>query len=356
MSGLLPALQGTLNLGAAVQALLPSPKGERMAVLAADGAMALVSTLGGPVLPLLGPQGQSSLAAWRSDGQVLATWAAQEGLAWWSSTGRFLGSLPWAFGPCLALAFGPTGDALLALEAEAVHLHQGLNTYVGARLWRSWAHPGARLAALAWAADGASFWVGGLDHLAVHAPERDAPLWVQAFPGRFLSFHVCPTGRWLVGRGRSNSLTAFGEDWLHDAPGRQGLRMEGHGGLVSCVAWDAWGKVLASAGSAELLLWDFRGHGPKNRKAASFRHHEKPLLALAFAPEGELLASLDEGGHLAIWRPFRGPDLLGKRPILATSLPGAPNTLAWLASTASLLVGDASGDLSWLAWPAGLSA
>jgi WD40 repeat protein len=66
------------------------------------------------------------------------------------------------------------------------------------------------------------------------------------------------------------------------------------------------GKVLASRGDDGLVVWDVA----TGKELHPFEGHRTPLRALAFSPDGRLVASLDRTGGFGIWETKTGKPLL----------------------------------------------
>src|SRR3954451_13963128 len=71
-------------------------------------------------------------------------------------------------------------------------------------------------------------------------------------------------------------------------------RLEGHRGKVKCVAYAPDGQTLASGSSGKIIkLWDIRS----GKARATLRGFDYPALCLAFSPDGRTLPS----GHSDRW-------------------------------------------------------
>ena len=81
--------------------------------------------------------------------------------------------------------------------------------------------------------------------------------------------------------------------------GRQMCELQGHqqGSLVKTLAFSLDGKMLASAVSDEIRLWD-TGSGKEIRR---LHRHQGEILGIAFSPDGKTLASAGENETLLLW-------------------------------------------------------
>src|SRR4051812_34206237 len=70
-------------------------------------------------------------------------------------------------------------------------------------------------------------------------------------------------------------------------------RLEGHRGKVRCVAYAPDGQTLASGSSGKIIkLWDVRS----GKARATLRGLDYAAVCMAFHPDGRTLASGDSGG------------------------------------------------------------
>jgi len=97
--------------------------------------------------------------------------------------------------------------------------------------------------------------------------------------------------------------------------GKSVLRLEGHQGAVSAVAFSPDGKVL-STGSADgtVKLWrvDKRGSAPP--RSSTLQGHGAAVQSVAFSPKGDLLATGSSDCSAMIWDVMEGSCLLLMRP------------------------------------------
>jgi WD40 repeat protein len=131
--------------------------------------------------------------------------------------------------------------------------------------------------------------------------------------GSHLAATISPDGRFLV--------TAMQEPTLHGwrLVDRKDMRMQGYAARVRSLDWTADGKWLASSGSTQLVLWPFQAKdGPmgktpqllaptENGVEAVACHPRQPVVAVGYADGLVLLVRIDDGAEILAKRPGTAP-------------------------------------------------
>ena len=142
-----------------------------------------------------------------------------------------------------------------------------------------------------------------------------------------------PDGRWIVTGDQTPSVHLY--DFTRDYP----LHIQGYEAKVKTMDFSPDGKKLATGGGPVVTVWDCTGKtGPENTTPGQLRFHKGDVEAIAWSPEGEILATGDLAGRIV----FSDPK--GK-PISAFQDEAEIASLAWRADGGMLAAGDAAGQV-----------
>ncbi len=316
-----------------------SPDGTRLVGLAiqADfvGGFVLIQGVGTDprTVPLEGISGGGLQVAFSPDGATLAVGGVGlPATLCETSTGRKVAQFPYKTGSVRRVLFAPDGRSVIfaSEDGRVRSWHIGgrpepVDTLAG--------HP-AEVWGLAYTPDGSALISAGDDHAIKLWDPRDGRLraTLEGHTALVASLAIGPDGTTLASAGFDRTVR------LWDLPsGRPRAALRGHTDRVRAVAFSRDGRTIASAGSDDTVrLWDAASGAPLR----TFEGHADTVRALAFHPGGALLVSSSDDRTIRAW------DLAGAREPISLACPKHNAALAFSPDGTLLASGDDWGNVS----------
>lgn len=269
--------------------------------------------------------------AWQPGGQLIASGGAdgcvglhdvRESRPSFVEVGGWVSAVSWSRdGAHLAVA---AGRSLVVLDPAGAVL-------------RRWDDQPSTVTDVVWSRDGSRVGCASYGGLRWYAVVSSSPQPVRTFDwkGSLLLARVTPDGKWVASGNQDASVHVWrlwsGED----------AEMTGYPEKVDTLAFDRTSRWMANGGTQEISLWDFSGKGPMGRGPRMLPGHDGQVSALAWQPNGDLLASAGRDGGLALRSP--GPKGRHAEPRRRLDLGARVTTLAWSPDGSCVVAGTVDG-------------
>jgi WD40 repeat protein len=244
--------------------------------------------------------GSGVALAFSPDGTTLAIGGFNGSLSLWErATGKQLHSLEGHSGIVFRVAFSSDGTTLASLSGACdVRLWDVITGNKRCRIQRD----NYQAAAIALSQDAKILYTAGGDHV-IRRWDTATGKEMEVEQGAITAMTVAPDGKSVVTAGRDGIL----QSW-NAVTGKLGPRYQGHKGVVTCIAYSADGRMLASAArygqQNEVCLWQ----PDTGQELYRWDDGSNPILQLQFLRGDRSLAAVgSHHGH--IWETATGEDI-----------------------------------------------
>lgn len=348
MSGVKRRLRGTLTVQAVWTARLDEAvvglefaHGGRVAAVTASGSVWLAAGSSGDPRRLGGHDAGGLCCAAQPGGSLVAS-GGQDGLIrlWDAGTAEPRAVLEVGAAWAERVAWCPDGSRLAATAGRRVAVWGAAGVAVG----RSAEHA-STVADIAWRPDGSRIATVAYGGAAFLSPGADGPRDHVVLKGSSLVLAWQPQGRYLA-VGNQDATVLFVIVETGDT-----LQMWGFPSKVLALDWSSDGRFLATASGTGIILWDASGPGPKGRTPTVLEGHAGLVTTVAWQPRGPLVASAGDDARVCIFAPARRPVIgsdkspASMEPEETLPLAAEATALAWSPGGGLLAAADRSGGL-----------
>lgn len=309
-----------------------SPDGKSVAVIAADGAACVFDAATGAVKHTIAAHTGGGMALSWGPGGRFAT-AGQDGFArvWDAESGAKVADLPGGAAWVERVAWSRRLDRVATAAGKLVKIWDADGTLV-----RECPGHGGTVAALAWKPGEPVLAVGAYGGVWLWPADAGEARHL-AWKGSPLCLGWSPDGR-FVAHGNQDSTVHF---WFADAG--EELQMYGYPLKVAALAWDASAKLLATAGSSAVTVWDCSGAGPEGREPLTLTAHDEAATVgpIAFQHAGPLLVEGADDTRVHLWQPGGRK----RTPLAITRLEAPASVLAWSGDDRRVLAASEGGEV-----------
>ncbi len=268
-------------------------------------------------------------------GQRFAT-AGQDGCVqiWESKQGEIINRMQLGKAWAEHLSWSKDGSQL----AVAISRHVYVFDTDGQEQWCSGEHP-STVSAISWSKPNelATACYGRVTFYNVTTNEVSQKLEWQ---GSLVSMVLNPSGDIVACGSQDNSVHFWRRSTGHDA------EMTGYPGKPSNLAFDQSGQFLATGGSEQITVWNFKDDGPEGTLPGQLNLHPEAISSLEFANHGTILASGSRDGSVFVWLLDKHGD---GNPLGGAFLGARISSVVWKPDDSALAAIDANGGVSL--WP-----
>jgi WD40 repeat protein len=308
-----------------------APAGKLLAAAAVSGPIVLFDAATGQAVHTLSGHGfGTTCVSWRHDGAALAS-AGQDGKVrlWQAATGQEAADLAGGAAWVEQVRWHPSTGLLASAAGKKLRLWSA-----DGALLREYPDQPATIADLAWRPGTRELTSGTYGGVTLWSAGQSEPLRRLEWRGSVLKLAWTPDGSRLA-HGNQDATVHY---WIlangHD------LEMAGYPMKVRELAWDPTGTYLATGGGDRVTVWDCTPPGPADTEPLSFKGHEGIITGLAYQARGPLLASGGQDGKVLLLQPGKF-----KKALAQSDAGAAVSQLAWSPDDRVLAVGTEAGSV-----------
>ena len=312
-----------------------SPDGSFLAAAETSGPITIFDSEQGKKISISSGHGfGTSRIGWSSTGENFASTGLDGLIRYWNLDDpvKEIRSMKGGSNWVENLAWHPNSECLATSAGKHLRLW---NT--DGELLEDWSNYESTIADIAWSPSGdcvVAATYGGLTFRFPDQPERQRKF---EWKGSSLKIAWSPNGKYIATGDQDSTIHFWDVDSGRDS------QMSGYPTKVLPLTWNSTSRYLATGGSDTVIVWDCSGKGPQGTKPIALENHKALLSAVAFQNHGPLLASADESGLVAVWNHEKS-----KKPLATVNFDSGVTQLAWSPNDQTICIGDNQGNITSL--------
>lgn len=337
--GKVQAVEWSLDLKEPVVSVSWAPDGSSVAAITGEGRLVIVNAVTGAVLhDFIAHEGGGFKVGWNPNQPIIAT-TGQDGHVrlWDPRSGQPLENFPAGAAWAEQLAWSPKGDWLATAAGKQLKFWAP-----GKGVVHTFKDHASTLTGLSWKSDGALLAVCHYGAVRFYDPHSGGLAKTLPWKTSLISVSWSPDSRWVVAGTQELSVQIW------EIPFRAGeeLAMSGYNAKVRELAWHNNGRLLATGGGNEAMVWNCGGGGPSGSTPRILEGHTAKITALDYQPAGHLLVSGGADSTVFFWNAGKSSSPLGM-----TVMTGSIESLKWAPTQSRVAVGTLDGCLAVVAGP-----
>lgn len=237
---------------------------------------------------------------WSFDDRFLAT-SGQDGLAkiWYTQTGELVATIRGDSTWIEEIAWSPHANTLAVSSGKQLILAK-----LDGTILNSYTPHQHTIAGIQWNRDGSRIASIAYTQLAIWNHTDTDPVETYHWQDALISLSWSPDSKYIACGCQGASVHVWNVFSGND------LQMCGYPAKVKSLSWNSDSSMLATGGSHEISVWDFRDKGPNGKEPIELRSHLNLITQLTFQHHDSVLASSGEDALLLLWKTKKRNPLL----------------------------------------------
>ncbi|MCE2505350.1 MAG: WD40 repeat domain-containing protein [Nitrosopumilaceae archaeon] len=306
-----------------------SPDGLFIAIGLVAGPINIFDSRNGDRKTLDGHEFGTMEISWSPDNSKLVS-VGQDGYVkiWDVKTQKILKTLKGGAQWVEHVSWSPNGEYIASSAGKILRIWNS-----DGYLFQEYKGHSSTITAIQWNAEGTEIATAAYEKIMIFLVGVNEPKITLPFPSSMISLTWHKNGKWIVAGTQEGSLCGWSVPPTDDSH----LAIDGYETKVTQLSWSKNGKNLATAGGSMIVIWDFSGKGPNNKKPLVLRD-ERRITQMSYQNDGDWLVSGTKDGSVLFWK-----TVVPKKPRLVFEVDATINQLQWSKDGSSLVICSEDG-------------